>query len=53
MKKLFYLWTAGIMLLAFSCKHDDPDDVYKTYPLAVELVYPATGASAKDRKSVV
>lgn len=44
MKKLFYLWTAGIMLLAFSCKHDDPDDVYKTYPLAVELVYPATGA---------
>lgn len=32
------------MLLAFSCKHDDPDDVYKTYPLAVELVYPATGA---------
>lgn len=44
MKKLFYLWTAGIILLAFSCKHDDPDDVYKTYPLAVELVYPATGA---------
>lgn len=43
MKKLFYFWMIGVVLIAFSCKDDDVDNTYKTYQLAIELVYPETG----------
>ena len=41
MKKLFHAWLISVLLISFSCK-DDKVDEYKTYPLNIELVYPAT-----------